>query len=320
MSALTPYVEQATQRAAGRLERALVSAASSTGDRLLRSGKRYVQRVVNRNVRRRRLFGGTTVVGGKFAKMPYGRVGRYRRSYSRFKKRRKFGRTNIGAPVGSGTAKSVVTQNVTNVPASGPSTFSALFVNQFPLCNIQRQDAFNQLNRRKGDQVNLRGIKICLDLRNTSPTVSLIVHVCILAPRSGLTVLANDFFRGHGDTDKNIDMTNTTPPFNWQESTCNGINTDLYTILMHKRIFLDYNDKGVGITAGNEYSKNRKMIKKYLKLKRQLQYDGTGTTPESAPPILVIWYDTYRRLATSPATNDLLDYYLYTVTYFRDPK
>lgn len=317
---LVPFAENVGTAIGTRARAALVSAAESLGERALRSGKRYASRVIERAKRprvARNLFNNRSA--RSFSKMPYGRIGRYKRSYrSRAKKRARFGRKNVGAPVGSGTAKSVVSNNVDN---TATASFAALSTSvQFPLCNIQRQDAFNQLNRRKGDIVNVRGIKMCLDLRNLSATIPIIVHVCILAPRSGLTVLSNDFFRGHGDTDKNIDMTNTSPPMSWMETTCNGINTDLYTVLLHKRYFLHYADQTAGVLAGNTMSKQRKLFKKYFKLNRQISYDGANATPEAAPPLLVVWYDEYRRRPTVAATNNLLEYSLYTVTYFRDPK
>ena len=184
-----------------------------------------------------------------------------------------------------------------------------------PLANIDRQTAFTQLDRRERDLVNIRGFKICLHMRNNTLTTRVHFHVALLCPKEGLTVQITDFFRGNGAADRNIDF--NTVQTNFLTTYCNGINTDLYTILFHKRYTIDYNnDTGVGLFGKRQ--NNYVFFHKYVKMKRQMRYDGTNATPESNPPILMLWYDDYNRGTGAAASTGAIELSTHIVTYWRD--
>ena len=59
-------------------------------------------------------------------------------------------------------------------------------------------------------------------------------------------------------------------------------------------------------------------FRKYVKMNRQLRYDGINNTPESNPPILIFWYDHYNRGDSVAAATNALQYSSYVVTHWRD--
>lgn len=189
----------------------------------------------------------------------------------------------------------------------------------FNLAQIERADAFDQLDRRERDMVNIRGFKICVHFRNKSTAVPFYLHVAVVCPKSTLVVNTGDFLRGHGAVDKNLDL--TTAVTSSLQTWCNGINTDLYTILMHKRYILKYNSQDAGTWGGKSKSTNIVHFQKYMKFKKQLRYDGANNTPEADNPFLLFWYDIAERpLGVTAGSAPDLVFSQHIVTYFREPR
>lgn len=248
--------------------------------------------------------------------MPYKRLySRYRRGRRRYGRRRKryarFSRKRIGMPVGSGSCKTVEIENTIGLQMATRNLV------QTPLCQIDRATD-HEIDRRERDIVNIRGIKMCLFFRNTSSVAPVVVHVAVVVPKAETVVNDANFFRAYGTT-RSVNADTTEDSNTWH---CFGINTDLHTVIMHKKFQL------IGTSQSSMHSNNynpqrgasyRRFVK-YLKIKRQVRYDGAVNTPVSQSPVLLFWCDFISADSAQGSISGTVLYDEHIVTYFRDPR
>jgi len=155
----------------------------------------------------------------------------------------------------------------------------------------------NVINRDT-NRVELRGLRFLWYLRNlqTSPTV---FNLAIVAPKSNETTsLTNaNFFRGTFNRGTNLDR----GTHNGLTLTYRSINTDLYSVLYRKRVWLN----GVQAAGGLQInSGSMKMMKKYLPVKREIQFNNDADTDPSDGNVWMVWWFSIPDSVVGQTTGD----------------
>lgn len=230
-----------------------------------------------------------------------------RAAYRRFRraKRSRFGRTNIGEPVGTGTSKRSVTLD------QGPVNQDTRTLYSYDITDIPPGSNIDQRERRI---VNVRGFKICMEIKNTG-SLPLYVNVAVLSPKGGKGgVNATDFFRS-SDTERgrNLDPTLTSNEYH-----CLPINSDNYTILKHKRMRLVAGAGGGDTVSLNGYSYTN--LNWWIPLKRQIRYESSGDSPDVGTCYLVYWFDQFGTGSGVLPVTGIATTSRRVVAYFKEPK
>lgn len=230
------------------------------------------------------------------------------RAYRRYKRKRDFSRRNIGEPVGKSTAKRRFTTRDTAIQSLATRT---LLVSDLNLITEG-----NQLGQRERKLVNVRGYKLCMEIRNQAQG-PLYVNVAVIAPKGGNTGVPNtDFFRWSANDNRSIDFGDVTLTSN--EYHCLPINVDKYTVLRHKRYVLGEN----GSTSFADQNRaNYANVDWWIPLKRQIRFDGNSSgDTQNGEVYSVMWCDNWGTAAGAGSTADQLAYTRRFVTYFKEPK
>jgi len=209
-------------------------------------------------------------------------------------KKKKSKRTNkkrkhtFGSSPGSATTQRAITRTSARVPVASRTLTS------YDLVDINRATN-HEINRRSRDIVNLKGIKLSMNIVNGSDQ-PLYVNVAVIVPKydqSQSTVRIRDFFRGNAngrgtDFDTNLSALelNTLP-----------INRDQYHVLYHRRMTLG----PAGTVGGYNTDANRSYatINKWIKVNRQIHYENNE--PVNGRVQLAYWCDEFDR-----GTGDLV--------------
>lgn len=266
-------------------------------------------------------------MGYRYGKRMYRRYKkRYQRRYAGAKRRFKAAihpskRRRVGEPVGYGTTKRFTTIDLE--PAT--RTSRRLFVRE--MTQIPQVDAtVDQIDQRQRSMVNLRGFKICMELKNNGGT-PLLFNMAVVSPKGQnvnltqnplLTIgdaVEDNWFRGNGNT-RSIAFDGGS--LNSNDFHCRPINTDEYNVLMHKRINL--NTFPAATTWENQRGSNYKFIMKYVPIKRQIRFDTNARDSCASGKIFfVYWYDNFQQPIGASATDSLIVSERY-ITYFKEPK
>lgn len=209
------------------------------------------------------------------------RAGRAKMS-NRAKKRRAM--RTVGNPVGSSSAK-------WDQLKVGLTNMSPEVLNQLPLLEITKVLSTvpgSPYNRRMSDQINMRGIKFCMNFRveGAIGTAKAWMNIAVISPKTDLTsssIIPNtEFFRHPTGDRRDIDFNDSS--LNNVDYRCCGINTDRYTV--HKRQVLT-----LGPTTSTEGFKER-YLEWYMPVKRQVRYQDSSSFPEGKNMYLVWWFST----------------------------
>lgn len=243
--------------------------------------------------------------GRRFA--PYARTAirlfRGRRGRNKFRKAKL--RTRIGERVGTGNAKSNRTLNL----STGVDTRTLY---DEPLLNLDQGTGRNQ---RERGVVNFRGVKICMSFQNLNGAATkpdMYVNVAVISPKaedSGTIALpVANFFRAAG-TDRGTNFGTALTAIQFR---CLPINTDLYNVHKHKRL----NIGNVQDTART----NSKTLEFYVKLNRQIRYEGTTSTPTGKNMYLVWWCDIQSTPTAGPVITNAMNLQMDIIQYFHESK
>ena len=218
-------------------------------------------------------------VAGFAARVAANRIGRAYRRYRRRSRKRKalFSRQSIGNPVGHSNAKRTEVAN-TGFNAQDSRTLYSESLTDMP---------FGQnIDERQRNIINYRGCQVCLEVRNERAEL-MYFNVAVLHRKdSDGAPSTADFFRGAG-SDRGLDFANGR---NSCEFRMTPINSDIYTVLRHKRYLIG---PAVGATLYNEHRRpNYLTLRWYMKIKRQLRYNNNAVvTPEKGHVYLCYWCD-----------------------------
>jgi len=234
----------------------------------------------------------------------YGRVAkRTARRVYRARKRRRFRAPNPTS--GTATAKRTEISN-----DNGPVARLTKSLNQVNLAAISHS-ANNTIDERQRNILNLRGVKMCLEVHNTQDD-PLYYNCAVIVPKLSPSVSATGFFRGNG-ADRDVTFGTSLTGLQLH---CLPINADKHYVLWHKRYKLNpISNTGYQAASGKSYM----TIKKYLKFKRQVRYsDNADTLPEGGVPYFISWCSLYGE--ASGAGVSALAEAKHFVTYFREPR
>lgn len=220
-------------------------------------------------------------VGKAAANMYQERTKRKARKITRNTKREMKSMERIGERVGSSSTK-WDTLNVvyTNMQAET--------LNQLQLLNVTKAAGSAAYDRRLKDQLNFRGIKVCMNIRadGAMGTAKGMMNVAIISPKSNLTssdpIPNSEFFRDPTGNSRSIDFGD--PALFSLDYYCSAINTDNYVV--HKRMKFEFGPSNS--TEGHK----EKYIEFYLPVKRQIRYDATTAFPEGKNMYMVWWFNT----------------------------
>lgn len=212
-------------------------------------------------------------------------------------------RRGIGEKIGSSSAKSrIIAQALTN------RNTRTLYNND--LTTIPQMLTASNISERERAIVNVRGFKICIEVENLENN-SIYFNWAVLATKGATNVVQNsDFFRAqdNGSTRSTDFSTSLTS----NEFRCLPINADNYYILKHERYHI------AGVTDNTGFT--RKDIDRWVPLKRQLRFSGTGSTSCENPVFVVYWADRAMTAAGAAAVASAFQIQMKTITYFREPK
>lgn len=214
--------------------------------------------------------------------------------------------TNIGYPIGVGTAKRHVKIDTrTDTPTRILQVLEA--------SDIPKQTTSDEHDRRDGDIIRLLGIQIIFRIVNSLSDVPLTVNYCMIAPRArnNDAVVATDFFRDNATgRGRNFDTTLS----NMDMSTL-PINTDMYTILYHKRTMIM---QGANTPTGRFHSKTKDSwheFNHYQEIKRQIRYEDNVTI---SPVFFAWWIDGYFNPPSATTVANAATVTLKAITYFKE--
>jgi len=188
------------------------------------------------------------------------------------------GMDRIGEPVGSSTAKwDTLDVNYTNM---SPQT-----LNQIALLNVTKQSTNLNYDKRLKDQLNFRGIKVCMNFRceGALGTAKAMMNVAVISPKdqNALGAIVNDdFFRDPSGLQRSAQF--GSPALKQLDYYCSAINTDKYIVHKHKRMIIGPSNS----TEGHK----EKYISFYLPVKRQIRYKQNNSEPEGKNMFLVWWF------------------------------
>jgi len=161
-----------------------------------------------------------------------------------------------------------------------------LALQQAQLLNVTKTAGSDAYDRRLHDQLNFRGIKVCMNFRAEGAlgTAKAHMNVAIISPKADLPSNTNvgvvDFFRDPTGSDRAINFGDAA--LLDLDYHCSAINTDKYNV--HKRMKFE-----VG-PSGSTEGKKEKFIEFYVPVKRQIRYNAGDIFPVGKNMYLVWWY------------------------------
>lgn len=261
----------------------------------------------------------------------YGRIGRMNRYSSRyrrtpfrrktvtrsrgFKKRKRFSprvqRAQIGRPVGTSTSR---TQLLTISPTG--STSRNFNLETTPLTNIIQAGTVDELmSGRLSNAIYVSGFKICMQVNsivNATRREPIVFNFAIVSSKRAITPLSANFLRGEG-TETGVDLSINRTGL---ELACMPINTDLYSILLHKRIKL-WQVPDANAIPTNTPKASKGPYHWWVPLRRQLTFED-GATTANDNVYIVHWADYVDTPASSPTVANLYDMQARCITYYRN--
>lgn len=223
-------------------------------------------------------------------------------------KTKRFGRSQIGWPVGSQTYKAHIVQSGSN------ESIDTRVLNWLDLTSIPKTVSNDNNDRQRG-VVNLRGWKIYFQiLSNCSQLLKF--NMAIISPKNdGAGVTNTDFFRDPTAENRAMSFSTAQPQL---VMSAYPINTDLYTVLQHKR----YNIIA-GTSGGTSLAltgKNWRDFNFYVPLKRQLRFADASADSARQHVFLVFWIDPLLSSpgAVSVAAQATIGYRIHAV--FKEPR
>lgn len=215
----------------------------------------------------------------------------------------------IGHKKGTGTTKRNVTQD-RDVIARNTRQLYHHNVISIP------KTTTNEIDSRQRDIVFLKGIKLCYELLNLSAE-PMCVNLAYIAPKhDNDTDIAQEFFRGSGDTR----ALNFSTDLNSNDLHCRPINTDRWHILMHKRFKLDPRELSTSITSQRHASTRSSYttINHYLKINRQIRFNDDTSVQARSKIYLVYWFDKFMTAGGSNVQSNLLNVQFRTTLFFKE--
>lgn len=224
-------------------------------------------------------------------------------------KRTKFGTSNVGQPVGVDNGKHHQSLNTNPTSKSTRTLYDrGLF------SGIVRGQ---NLNNRERNIIDVRGVRVCMELHNTS-TSHLLFNIAVISPKAAadaIAITSTNFFRSEDNTDSRGD--DFADALTSNEFHCLPINTDLYTVLKHQRMVLAP-APGDATTFQSNTRDNYTTLQFWVPIKRQIRYENSTGEPVDGNCFVVYWADQAMKAGgtTAVPSYEVTERFL---TYFREP-
>lgn len=188
------------------------------------------------------------------------------------------------------------------------------------ITTVARQTTGNEINLRQRDMINCLGFSLRVNLNNQSDNLAVCVRMAIISPMDKNEINDTEFFRGYSDS-RAVDF---APTLNASELLFSPINRDNYVVLWEKKLLLG-SAKNTNVIAGGAAAihtdrsrPNYTSFSTYVKLNRQLRYDGDSANECSDKLFLVMWYDNPQGEGTLAQTTSL-SYRRFVITHWKNP-
>lgn len=257
-----------------------------------------------------------------------GRTKRRQRHYTRIKAGLRYRskaqspRLSIGEPVGYGVCKTATTSSNDHFTTDTDVQFPSNTLNAVNISDGIDKATTAQIDERERDIVNVRGYTLCLNIASRKMLEPLMFHWAIVAPKDSQNITGDAFLRGYNEERTRDFKATDVTTLSGTDLARNPINTDAFTVFMHKK-FLLHPIQAEGDTTNADYpfikssNTGMKTFQKYIRINRQMRFNGAASTT----PIYLCWW------AASPfkKTSDPAGSTAYTMTYrvvahFKEPK
>lgn len=228
----------------------------------------------------------------------------YRAKKSRTKKRRVDGSTKVGDPIGKNEANRALVRSSSVANRNTRTLYSG------DLIDIVRATD-HEIDERHRDIINLKGVKICMEVKNNQNS-PLYFNIAVVVPKydQSLSIVpTNDFFRNN----QNGRGTDFTTGLSSLEFHCLPINSDVYTILFHKRCLLGPDG---GVTFNSSGPPNYMVLSKWIKVNRQIRFENND--PVNGRIQYVFWADVMEGAPLDPAVTNAFTISEHHVAYYRN--
>jgi len=210
----------------------------------------------------------------------------------------------VGFPTKASTYHKSITHNIT---ASSQAT-RVLATQQ--VTNLARSPD-NAINQRQRDMINLLGFDLVMEIRNLR-TIPCQFRMAVISPKVSKIVPSIDFFEG-SEGARGRDFSTTLNSMSFFDR---PINPDLYNVLYTRKFTIGAKAGG---TLYNGTLENVFRFTKYVKVNRQIRYEGDAVGDCVNPIFVVYWIDDYQNAADAPIVTNAANVSLKTVIRFKNP-
>lgn len=218
-------------------------------------------------------------------------------------------RSQIGLPKNKATSRT----HVNTEPPSGST--SRLFNLSLNLTDVPATGTPDQTTTgRISNRIYISGFKLCVQcnlLAQAGNRAPFVFNFAVVSAKRQATPSSANFLRGHNQ-EEGIDLDTARSGL---QLSCAEINTDLYSVLLHKRIRLyNYNTTD---TPNNARYANYGPTHIWVPLKRQISFENAGATPNTGV-YLVHWGDYCDTPNLGGTLANSYDFQCRAITYFRN--
>mgnify|MGYP000160647108 CR=1 FL=1 len=220
----------------------------------------------------------------------------------------------VGYPVGTSTAKRVITNNqwAAGTNLSAPLLYDSL-INDVE----QADDAIGvEINRRTRQMINLIGFDFRFYAQNNSASLAQQVNWAIVSPKGANGIEATKFFRGY-DVNRGQDFNAVSSGA--EMLNMSPINRDKYHVLHQEKYVLGPSaDLTNGSADLSRRSDNYKAQKVWIPINRQIRFSTIDKQSVDDPIYLVYWCCPLGWVPGAPAAN-MWDFRTTVIAYFKEP-
>lgn len=232
------------------------------------------------------------------------------RAVIRASKRARFGRSQIGERIGTSNSKTALQVNT-----DGTTLFNSgqLYVQNLVLLS---KTTDNEIDGRQRDLAKLSGVKMCFEVTNVDPS-PMYMNFAVVRSKDETVPDVTNFFRSY-DNSRSIDFSQALSGLQFH---CLPLNTDKFNILWHKRMRVNGAiDNETQSPYDQKSGRSYLNFSKYIKIQRQMRYNGTQNFPENGNISLVYWFTKFGKAAGTGPTPNTVQLGEHHILYWRETR
>lgn len=237
---------------------------------------------------------------------------------------------NYGNPIGFAESNRLQTYTTYNITGSS-SLFNGPNLNSWLVNGVVQSGepgavelGEDDLTTRQRQIINCLGIEYRYSCVNMQDVTHLTCHIAFVSPKrvpdltdDRMVLPTTGFFRGDSNSRaQNFDnVTCDASVLNY-----NPINTDRYTVLSHEKFILAP-QTGTMTTLGqvSGSGSNTRVDRKYVKVNRQIRFNGRKDTDIEDPIFIVFWFVPVGYCAGTYAAGSIASFRVETIMHWREP-